>query len=101
MNTGRKPSWPWTEVWPWVVGVVVITVFVLPWTLMEVGRCVDYAPGYGESFCESGPVLGQSGAAIVGAVSALLILYCLYRIVRVLVHRRKSRPQRTVYRPEE
>ena len=92
MTKGRKPSWPWTEVWPWAVGIAVVVLFVLPWSLMEVGRCVDYAPGYGESFCESGPVIGQPGAAIVGAVSSLLILYFLHRIVRILIQRLRSRP---------
>jgi hypothetical protein len=80
----KVPSWPWTDVWPWVGGILVVTFFLLPWSVMEVGRCVDYVPGYGESFCESGPVIGRPAATIVGAISALLILYFLYRIVRVL-----------------
>ncbi|NUT70996.1 hypothetical protein [Pseudarthrobacter sp. C4D7] len=84
-----------TRVWAWVVGLVVVVIFVLPWSLLWVGRCVDYAPGYGESFCESGPVIGQPAAGIVGAVSALLMLYCLYRIVRILIQRWRNQPART------
>ncbi|ACL40075.1 hypothetical protein Achl_2106 [Pseudarthrobacter chlorophenolicus A6] len=91
MNRRKAPSWPRTEVWAWVVGIVVVTLFVLPWSLMEVGRCVDYIPGFGESFCESGPVIGQPAAAIVGAASALMILYFLYRIARIVLQRRASR----------
>ncbi|MDQ1055779.1 hypothetical protein QE394_003707 [Arthrobacter sp. SORGH_AS 212] len=85
------PSWPWTEVWAWLVGILIVLVFLLPWSLMWVGRCVDYAEGAGESFCESGPVIGAPAATIVAAVSLLLIVYCLYRILRILVQRRTSR----------
>lgn len=89
VNQNKEPSWPWSEAWPWAVGVLVVTSFVLPWSLMEVGGCVDYVPGYGESFCESGPVIGRPAATIVGAMSALLILCFLYRMIGVLVRRRR------------
>lgn len=87
MRSRGKPSWPWTVVWPWAVGIFAVVIFLLPWSLMSVGRCVDYAPGQGESFCESGPVIGEPAAIVVAVVSALLILYFAYRIVRILVQR--------------
>jgi TRAP-type mannitol/chloroaromatic compound transport system permease small subunit len=91
MRIRGKPSWPWTEVWPWAVGIFAVVIFLLPWSLMSVGRCVDYAPGQGESFCESGPVIGEPAAVVVAVVSALLILYFVYRIVRILVQRVRMR----------
>jgi hypothetical protein len=87
MRSRGKPSWPWTVMWPWAVGIFAVVIFLLPWSLMSVGRCVDYAPGQGESFCENGPVIGEPAAIVVAVVSALLILYFAYRIVRILVQR--------------
>ncbi|MDQ1053095.1 TRAP-type mannitol/chloroaromatic compound transport system permease small subunit [Arthrobacter sp. SORGH_AS 212] len=81
-----------TEVWAWVVGIVVVLLFLLPWSLLWVGRCVDYVPGYGESFCEFGPVIGFPAATVIAVLSLLLILYCLYRIVRILIQRRRYLP---------
>jgi hypothetical protein len=79
-----------TEVWAWVVGIVVVLVFLLPWSILWVGSCVDYAPGYGESYCESGPVIGFPAATVIAVLSLLQILYCLYRIVRILIQRRRN-----------
>jgi hypothetical protein len=91
MRTRGKPSWPWTQLWPWMIGILAVVVFLLPWSVMQVGHCVDYAPGQGESYCASGPIIGSSAANVVAVISGLLILYFVLRIVRILI-RRVRRP---------
>ena len=68
-----------------MTGILAVVVFLLPWSVMQVGHCVDYAPGQGESYCASGPIIGSSAANVVAVISGLLILYFLLRIVRILV----------------
>ncbi|UOD83375.1 hypothetical protein [Paenarthrobacter ureafaciens] len=95
MKTRRQAAWPWSQLWPWIIGIAAIVVFVLPWSLMWGGHCVDYALGQGESYCESGPVIGEPAAIIVAVISAVLIVFCLFRIVQILIRRfrtRKTRP---------
>jgi hypothetical protein len=91
MSTREKPSWPWTQLWPWMIGIVAVVVLLLPWSVMQVGQCVDYAPGLGESYCESGPIIGAPSAIVVAVISGLLILYFLLRIVRILLQRLRIR----------
>lgn len=91
MRTRERPSWPWTQLWPWMMGIVAVVVLLLPWSVMQVGHCVDYAPGLGESYCESGPMIGSSAAIVVTVISGLLILYFLYRVVRILLQRLRIR----------
>lgn len=94
VQSRRLGSWPWSQIWPWMIGIAAVLVFVLPWSLMWVGHCVDYVLGQGESYCESGPVIGEPAATIVAAISALLIAYFLFRIVRILIQRIRNRPTR-------
>lgn len=50
---------------------------------VKVGRCVDYAAGSGlDSYCESGPAIGDAGAWLIGTVSVLAIGFCAYRLVK-------------------
>ncbi|MEC3853179.1 hypothetical protein [Paenarthrobacter ureafaciens] len=94
MHTRRTGSWPWTQLWPWAVGIAAVLVFVLPWSLMWVGHCVDYVLGQGESDCESGPAIGEPAATTVAVISAVLIVFCLFRIVRILIQRIRNRQTR-------
>ncbi|CCQ46104.1 hypothetical protein ARTSIC4J27_2064 [Pseudarthrobacter siccitolerans] len=75
------------------MGILLVLVFLVPPIFSQAGHCVDYAPGKGTSYCESGPVLGVAGSVLFGVVYAALILFCLYRIVRILVHRRRLRQE--------
>ncbi|MEC3853932.1 hypothetical protein [Paenarthrobacter ureafaciens] len=74
-----------------MTGIIAVVVFLVPWSIMRVGYCVDYIEGKGESYCTSGPVVGEPAATIIAVVSALLILYFLYRMVRILVQRVRNR----------
>lgn len=70
-----------------MIGIVAVVVFLLPWSVMQVGHCTDYAPGQGESYCESGPIIGSVAASVLEFISGLLILYFLVRLVRILIKR--------------
>lgn len=61
---------------------------------MWVGHCVDYALGQGESYCESGPAIGEPAATTVAVISAGLVVFCLFRIVRILIQRFRNRQTR-------
>jgi len=74
-----------------MIGIVSVIAFLLPWSIMQVGHCVDYAPGRGESYCESGPVIGAPAAIVVAVISGLLLLYFMYRIVLILIERIRRR----------
>lgn len=91
MQSRGNDSWPWSQLWPWAIGIVAVVFFLLPWSIIQVGQCVDYVSGQGESYCESGPVVGEPAAIIVAAISAFLILYFLLRIVRILIRRIQHR----------
>lgn len=72
-----------SERWRWAGGIGGIAVANIAVWGFRVGECADYALEAGaESFCTSGPAIGVPAAGVLALVSAILIGYCAYRLVR-------------------
>ncbi|WP_066293725.1 hypothetical protein [Arthrobacter sp. B6] len=80
---GKPVNWPWSGVWPWVIGIVLVVVIAVPMVTSRVGRCVDFADSTGQpSYCVTGPALGVEATWAVGILATLLVVFLAYGLVR-------------------
>lgn len=79
------PTWPWSEVWSWADGAVLVVVVPGPLLIFQVSHCVDYTPGQGTIYCESGLLPGMEATRRTRLLAALLITSCGCHMVPVIL----------------
>jgi hypothetical protein len=80
---GKPITWPWSGVWAWVIGIVLVVVIAVPMVTSRVGRCVDFAEGSAQpSYCVTGPALGVEATWTFGILAVALVSFFAYGLVR-------------------
>ena len=93
MTTKQRPKrpspWPWSEWWPWVGLLILLSMVALFLLNIAYGRCGDSVlPG--ESFCEEYSLIAPDARPIFFSIVAALAMYFLYRIVQASITARRK-----------
>lgn len=89
---GKPVIRPWSGIWPWVIGIILVVLIAVPMVTSRVGRCVDFAEGSVQpSYCVTGPALGVEATWTIGILAVSLVSFFIYGLVqatRARSHRR-------------